>query len=115
MPMFPIAYLQTYSGPQEEAYIRSAALPVARLLVLGPHGSPGYTVAPDANWMAGWARAAREHDRRIAQSIASPRIHLFMSAPAPAVLMLGHQWNLMTPTTLYEFTKSSYAPTMIVK
>ena len=39
-------------------------------------------------------------------------VHLFIAAPAGAALMLGHIWNLMPPTTVYEFIPpTTYEPT----
>jgi hypothetical protein len=37
---------------------------------------------------------------------------LYLAAPAALAMMLGHQWNLMPPTTVYEHLRTGYAPTL---
>lgn len=41
----------------------------------------------------------------------SERVHLFMACPAGVALMLGHQWNLLPATTVYECAHT-YVPTV---
>ena len=94
------------------AYIQAACLPIAELLVLGPDGEPGPDSVPDAEWAAGWARAAREKAREATARSSAHRVHVFLAAPAAVSLMLGHQWNLMPATTLYEHAPPSYFPTI---
>jgi SMODS-associated and fused to various effectors sensor domain len=38
----------------------------------------------------------------------SPRIHLFMACPAGLALLLGHRWNRVTTTLVYEDLKTEY-------
>jgi hypothetical protein len=84
----------------------SAALPhVGELVVLGPEGDPGGSAVPSNAWLTAWVRAARNEIRRTAAS--ARRIHLFLSGPASAALLLGHQWNtLPAPTTVYEYERT---------
>ncbi|MCG5464850.1 SAVED domain-containing protein [Micromonospora sp. MED01] len=44
----------------------------------------------------------------------APRLHLFFAAPAGATLMLGHHWNLLPPTVVYEHLGTTYAPAMTI-
>jgi hypothetical protein len=97
-----------------EAYIRAAGLPVTSLLVLGPDCEPGPQAVPGGPWAAGWARAARERARQATRLAGAQRLHLFMAAPQAIALMLGHQWNLTPPTTLYEYVPPGYVPTIKV-
>lgn len=91
-------------------YISETRLPVSTLLVLGPQSEPGNRAVTSAGWAAAWVRSAREQARRTGAG--APRAHLYMAAPAALAMMLGHQWNLMPPTTVYEHLRSGYAPTL---
>lgn len=93
-------------------HIAAAGLPVARLLVLGPQGDQGNHAVPSASWAVAWVRSAREHARQAAELIGASHVHLYLAAPAALAMMLGHQWNLMPPTTIYEHTRPGYAATM---
>lgn len=102
------------SDPTEDVreYVTTSALPVGSLLTLGPEGSPGASSVPSNEWLTGWVRSAREAVRAEVRSTRATRVHLFMSAPAAAALMLGHQWNVMPSTMVYEFDRTSYFPTL---
>jgi SMODS-associated and fused to various effectors sensor domain len=92
-------------------YISETRLPVATLLELGPRGRPGDHAVTSAGWATAWVRSAREQARRAAGRAGATHAHLYMAAPAALALMLGHQWNLMPPTTIYEHLRTGYAPT----
>lgn len=93
-------------------YIGEAGLPVGTLLALGPQSDPGNRAVSSAAWAAAWARSAREQARRAAASAGATHVHLYLAAPAALAMMLGHQWNLMPPTTVYEHLRTGYAPTL---
>jgi hypothetical protein len=95
-------------------YLTTTSAPVQELLTLGPAGEPSPTSIPDASYALGWARAARNRVYEVTRALRPPRIHLFLAGPAGAVLMLGHQWNLMPPTVVYEHTGHDYAPSLTV-
>jgi hypothetical protein len=97
-----------------EHYVRETGHPIGGLLVLGPETEPGPHAVPNANWAVGWVRAARERARRAVAEINAQRVHLFMACPAGVALVLGHQWNLMPRTTVYEHLRPGYAPTITV-
>ncbi len=94
------------------SYIRAVGLPIAELLVLGPEAEPGPDSVPGAAWAAGWARAARDSARQAAARLRAQHMHLFIAAPAAIALMMGHHWNLMPATTLYEHIPPGYIPTI---
>lgn len=94
-----------------DGFIRASGLPVGQLLVLGPTGKPGANTVPSDAWAMGWTRAAREIVRAEANAINSMAVHVFFLCPAGIALMLGHQWNVMPPTVVYEFVQNSYEPT----
>jgi hypothetical protein len=94
--------------------ISETGLPVSTLLTLGPQGEPGNRAATSAGWATAWVRSAREQARRAAASGGATRAHLYMAAPAALAIMLGHQWNLMPPTIIYEHLRTGYAPTFTI-
>lgn len=98
-----------------ERYLRDSAAPVKDLIVLSTTDGPGQASVPDAAFAIGWVHAARSAIRAAATSTTAPRVHLFFAAPAGAALMLGHHWNLMPTTLLYEHLGTTYAPTMTLK
>jgi len=92
------------------SYIQDHHLPVGTLLIFGPGGEPGPTAVSSNGWLTAWTRHARAAIRRAART--ADRVHLFISAPACAALMLGHSWNAMpAPTTVYDFDRRAYFPT----
>ncbi|MCW3814449.1 SAVED domain-containing protein [Micromonospora sp. DR5-3] len=97
-----------------EDYLRRGALPVCDFLTLGPPDGPGQTAVPDAAFAVGWAHAARARIVDVVRQSRAPRLHLFFAAPAGAALMIGHHWNLLPPTTVYEHLGTTYTPTMTI-
>ena len=91
-------------------YVKEQQLPVKTVLTLGPGTAPGVKAVTSNAWLTAWARSARDVVRRAARR--ADHVHLFMSAPASAALMLGHQWNTVpAPTTVYDFDRRDYFPT----
>lgn len=82
-----------------------AGLETASILHLSPQVEPSLSAVPDGEWMSGWARKAREAVQ--AASRGRTRAHLLMSAPSSGALALGHHWNVMLPTTVYEYDPTS--------
>lgn len=93
-------------------YLLESGTSVGRLLVLGPEGDPSKSAVPSDAWAMGWTRAARERIRSAAAEVGAVHVHLFFVCPAAVALMLGHQWNMLPPTTVYEYT-ATYVPTAI--
>ena len=101
------------SGDPTEAvrqFLESADIDVGRLLVFGPEGQPSRASVPSGGWAMNWARSVREQTRVGAPN--AQHIHLFMQCPGGVALMLGHQWNVMPDTTIYEYAGESYHPTV---
>ena len=91
-------------------YLRESGTPVGQLIVLGPPGDPSRTAVPSDSWAMGWTRAARELTRSAVAEAGATHVHVFFICPAAVALMLGHQWNMLPPTTVYEYT-TTYVPT----
>ena len=87
-----------------------------QLLTLGPLGEPGQTAVPTAGWAIAWVQVARQAARRRAAEIGANHVHLFIAAPAGVAMILGHFWNLMPTTTVYEhIPPSSYEQTFLLR
>jgi len=69
---------------------------------------------PDANHAMGWAMRAIDLITREARNMRAAKIHLFLATPMGAALFLGHLWNRIPPTQLYEDVKTGYEPTFSV-
>jgi hypothetical protein len=95
-----------------ETYLREACISASLLMTLGPVGDPGYQSVPNGRWASGWARGARDYSRTAARTHGAKRIHLFIAGPQAVALMLGHHWNLVPPTTVYEHLPPGYFPTI---
>jgi hypothetical protein len=75
---------------------------------------PGRGALADADAMRGWTSIVTDHLRAI--EVPRPEmLHLFVAAPMPAALFLGHQWNRMPPTQLWEeLAPGQYAPAYLL-
>lgn len=97
------------------AYAREAKLPIKRFVHL--HLEEAHAQAMSgASEALGWALAVRD---RIADELRETRarkIHLFLSTPAGAALFLGHFWNRIGATQLYEHVdaQTGYEPAFFV-
>jgi hypothetical protein len=91
-------------------YLGAAGTPVGRLLVLGPQSEPSPTAVPSDGWAMAWTRAARERVREEVNAAEAGRVHVFLQCPGGVALMLGHQWNVIPPTTIYEYVTGTYTP-----
>lgn len=97
-----------------EHYLTASGLPVPALLTLTTSSGPGHQSIPDGAFAAGWARGARDRIAAAVREHRATQVHLFFAAPAGAALLLGHSWNTLPPTTLYEYVpaEAAYYPTM---
>jgi hypothetical protein len=93
------------------SYCKQLSVPARRYLDLSPQGGVGPLSLPDAAAAVGWAHAAREGIRAAVRDSAARRVHFFMSVPAGAALLLGHIWNRIGTTIVYEDLGPGYAPT----
>ena len=98
--------------PQVMNFLTASGLPVDRLVVLGPPGALSHTSVPSGAWALGWTQAARDLIRGEAAAAGASRVRGFMLCPSGIALMLGHHWNMLPDTTLYEFVGQTYEPTI---
>jgi hypothetical protein len=97
-------------------YVAEQALPIRDLLILAPPGGPGPEVIGDGPAAARLAVGLRDAVRQKLEEQPVERIHLFIAAPGGLALLLGHRWNALRPTTVYEHLGSGagYVPTLNV-
>lgn len=93
------------------SYCKQVNLPAARYVDFSPQGGVGPFSLPDAAAAVGWAHAAREGIRAAVRDSGARRVHLFISAPAGAALLLGHIWNRVGVTVVYEDLSPGYTST----
>lgn len=92
------------------AYVEQTGVPVKEILTLSVPGKPGNSVVPGPGWVVNWVALARDTVRQAVRESGARHIRLFMAAPAGVALMLGHDWNLLPTTTIYEHLGWGYAP-----
>ena len=101
---------------QVSDYVMAASLPIGSLVSILPDGGPSPASVLDSRIAAATAVAARDAVRAVLQVESADRIHLFLATPGALALLLGHRWNAMRPTTVYEHlgTGNGYAPTFLI-
>lgn len=83
-------------------FIRSADLPVHTLLTLLPaEGAHDQSVAGPGQAVA-YTQALRNAVRERLETAPADGIRLFLAGPGGLALLLGHRWNRVAPTTVYE-------------
>lgn len=95
-----------------DEYLTISGLPVARLVVLTTPAGSSETAVSGPGWAASAAREMREQVRTFQDEIDAKAVHLFISSPAAFAMFLGHGWNLIRSTTVYDHTGRTYVPTM---
>jgi SMODS-associated and fused to various effectors sensor domain len=95
-------------------YLRSEQLPVDRLIVLRPPAGPKDNSIPDSTVANALAVGIRDQARRSVRR--HGRVHLFLAGPMGLALLLGHRWNRVAPTVVYEevLTAVQYEPAFTV-
>lgn len=113
-PDLAVAIALTYDPTADvRDYVTSSEIPVGRILSLSTPGAPSKTSVPGPGWAADWVRGAREKIRGVARAMPATQVHLFISSPAGIAFFLGHDWNLIPSTTVYDHLGvRGYAPTM---
>lgn len=94
-----------------EAFCGDALPSIGELVVLSVEGGPGRHAIPDADTARGVAEALVNELRTAGRR--APLLHLFQAAPSGLSLLLGHAWNRITETQLYDDLNSParYTPT----
>ncbi|MFF2601311.1 SAVED domain-containing protein [Streptomyces californicus] len=96
-------------------YIEGQSIPASKLLILTPPAGPKDRSVLDSSAANALAVGIRDALRRPART--TPRIHLFLACPMGLALLLGHRWNRMRPTVVYEDigTAQVYEPAFFIQ
>ena len=81
-------------------FVGAAGLPVERLVSVSPVSGIRDNAIPDAGAAAAFAQGCRDAVRKACRR--NTRIHLFLAGPMGLALLLGHRWNRLRPTVVYE-------------
>lgn len=81
-------------------FVCKRELPIERLLVLRPPAGTKDNAVPDAAAAVALAVGVRDTVRQAGRN--NPRVHLFLAGPMGLALLLGHRWNRVKPTVVYE-------------
>lgn len=105
--------------PTEEVtgFITGERLPVGRLAVISPKHGPGPQAIRDGATAASMGVALMHEARQLLRQADADRIHLFLAVPAGLALLIGHRWNALRPTVVYEHlgTGRGYVQTLEVQ
>ncbi|HEX7994456.1 MAG TPA: SAVED domain-containing protein [Streptosporangiaceae bacterium] len=88
-------------------FLEAHTLPIDRLLVLRPAAGAKDNAVPTAAAANALAVGIRDTVRRASKG--SPVIHLFLAGPMGLAMLLGHRWNRVRPTVVYEDTRGPQA------
>ncbi|MCX5215605.1 SAVED domain-containing protein [Kitasatospora sp. NBC_00240] len=97
-------------------YLRDQNLPVSKLLVYAPpSGGAKDKSIPDGSAANALTIGIRDHLRRQTRPVR--RLHLFLATPRGMALLLGHRWNRLCQTVVYEDIKvdEGYQPAFTVQ
>ena len=96
------------------AYLRDGGIG-AKYASIRPAGGAGNYAISGAAEARGWALGARDAVRNLVRENRPACIHLFLAGPHAAVLLLGHLWDRMPRTQLYEYVgPEEYAPSYTI-
>jgi len=95
------------ADPDEDVltFIKDANLPIERLVSVSPIVGIRDNAIPDAATAVAFAQGCRDAVRRACRH--NTRIHLFLAGPMGLALLLGHRWNRLRPTVVYEDVQSA--------
>lgn len=97
-------------------YLRDQKIDVGDYVCLCPVGGANNQAIRSAAEARQWAYEVRDSIRRLVQKYRPSRIHLFLAGPHAAILLLGHLWDRMPTTQLYEDLGSikGYSPSYLI-
>ncbi|MCY4516266.1 MAG: dsDNA nuclease domain-containing protein [Acidimicrobiaceae bacterium] len=108
--------IATDPGTEALRYIERAELPVGKITAIVPKHGPGPAAVSSSADAATMAVVVRDAVGQALVESGAEHIHLFLAAPGALALLLGHRWNALRPTTVYEHLGigRGYAPTFVV-
>ena len=98
------------------AYLHEQQIDVGEYVCLRPTGGANNQAMRNAAEARQWAYEVRDSIRRLVQECRPSRIHLFLAGPRGVILLLGHLWDRMPTTQLYEDLGSTkgYSPSYLI-
>lgn len=98
------------------AYVHDSQIGVEKYVCIMPVSGADNQAIGSATEARGWAYAVRDAVRDLVREHKPDRIHLFLAGPHGAILLLGHLWDRMPNTQLYEDLGSTagYAPSYLI-
>ncbi|MCA2178979.1 SAVED domain-containing protein [Nonomuraea glycinis] len=97
--------------PAVTAFVKATNLPVRSLLALTPAEGPNDQSVAGPGQAVAYAQSLRNAVRAQLESTPAERVHLFLAGPGGLALLLGHRWNRVAPTTVYEDLGSGHGYT----
>jgi hypothetical protein len=82
------------------AFLHDRHVAVSKLVVLRPPGGPRDNAIAGPEQACALAVGLRDAARHATHG--HPRVHLFLATPMGLALLLGHRWNRVAPTIVYE-------------
>ena len=127
---FPIATAETALGSGEELAVSigvavdptedvlhslTGMTDVGRHILLTPESGPSNTVIRSGAEALGCAFALRDQARTLCRTHRPRKVHLYLAAPRGVALLLGHLWDRLPETQLYEdLAADGYLPSFVV-
>ena len=84
--------------------------------MITPQAGPSNSAIKTASQGRGCSLTIRDLIRNLTKKYNSKKVHLFLAAPCGLALLLGHRWDRMPNTQLYEDLGSGkgYAPSFLI-
>lgn len=97
-------------------YINKAIPTVGRYICIKPEKGSDNSVIKNNDEMRGCAIKIRDMVRQLTRNYKTTKIHLFLSLPCELALLLGHKWDRLPSTQLYEDQGSGrgYIPSFLI-
>jgi hypothetical protein len=86
-------------------HLREQNTPASKLLILTPPAGPKDGSVPDSQAANALAVGIRDTLRRPTRT--TPQIHLFLACPMGLAVLLGHRWNRLRRTVVYEDVRTA--------
>lgn len=106
------------TDPHDEAlkHIETEELPIGTFTSITPSSGPSQTAISSSASAATVAISIRHAIGRTLIDTRAEHIHLFLATPGALALLLGHRWNALRTTTVYEHLGigRGYIPTFVV-
>jgi hypothetical protein len=104
------------NDPTEDvlAFVRSTKLPAAITLTFLPPGGPADDTVRGSGHAIAIVQAVRDATRQMLRDYPGATVHLFLACPGALAMLLGHRWNRVARTVVYEDLKTTYQATFVV-